>query len=246
MLAVLVGLSAGTLAQSADASSGGAAEAVDVPQVDPQLVISRESLIASMTEPGGHQPLAVRDADSAAAKAGGGGGTNTEQYAGSQPAGDGGRTEVRNGPLPVETALAAVGAIVEVTPPEPRQAATLQAHEQQHQQQTSQQQPQPAAASDLPLGAAQAAQPAIEQPLTEQHSDAQTLASAASAERQVSGQASEPQDPGLAKRTDPGEEDADEDDRELNSGAGGGPPVRWLDCQVGLGRLLGRFTHVTC
>ena len=219
MLAVLVALSGGTLAEGVVGANSGAAEALDAPQMDPQLVISRESLIASMTEPGGHSAAVASDGESTLGTASTSS-SHTEQAAPARAAAAGGYSQKHNRPLPVETALSAVSAAVDGTT-DSQQPADLR--QEQHQQQASETQQQAGHALALPDGSAAAKQPIV----------TITTASAGSADRQTSGKAAKAQGLGgdAQEQREQGDDD-DANDEELTVGAGGEPHVRWLDCKV--------------
>ena len=110
VLAALLGLSAPALARHAEGSENAAA--LEALVADPQLVISRESLIASMTDP------ETRPSDAASSSAGdtshsGVPAQDTDQdqqaRAGASPKAG---SEPRNRPLPVETALTIASAVL--------------------------------------------------------------------------------------------------------------------------------------
>ncbi len=214
MLAALLGLSAPALARHAEGSDNAAT--LEALVADPQLVISRESLIASMTEP---------DTQSSDAMSGSANDTphsgntardtaqNQQAYADTSSSVG---SEARSRPLPVETALTAASAALEgVTDrTSPRSQRQPQEQEQQQQQQERQQAGHVrAAAHELHVSGQQ------DSPSAAGASNETAAAAAAqAAERQPGGSSEE-------------EEVEDEDDVELRT-ADGDLPVRWLDCKV--------------
>ena len=216
MLAALLGVSAPALARQPDGISNAAA--VEALLADPQLVISRESLIASMREPETRPGDVVSSFSSTVPQTSGGAQKAAPDHPTSAASSTAGRVEARNRPLLVETALtAASSALEDVTTRTQPASQRSQQQEQQAEQQGGQQelrasaepQPQVAALADSQSAARPANKTAAK-------------AAARAAQRHPDTY------PGSAEDD---EEDEDEDDVELG-GASGDLPVRWLDCKV--------------
>ncbi len=211
MLAALLGLSVPALARHAEGSDNAAT--LEALVADPQLVISRESLIASMTEPDAHSSDAVSSSANDTPHSGITAQDSTQDQQAFSGASTSVGSEARSRPLPVETALTAASAALEGV-----SGGTLPESQQQPQEQQQQQRQQPEQSEAEHVRSATHALHVSKQQDSRPDAGASNGTAAQAAEQQPGGSKEE-------------EEVEDEDDVELRT-ADGDLPVRWLDCKV--------------
>ena len=215
VLTALLGLAAPALARHAEGSDNVAT--LEALAADPQLVISRESLIASMTEPDARSVDPVSSPAGDASSTGIGARDTAPNRHALTGDSSGVGTKARSRPLPVETALTAASAALEDATSRNLPGSQQEPQEQQQQQQRQPEQHEAAAAredrQELHVSKQQGGR-----------SDAgASNGSVATATAQTA-----KQQPGGPHEED---EDEDENDVELRT-ADGDLPVRWLDCKV--------------